>query len=75
MDTLLAVTIIPALVSISLETATLQLVDNNECNTDNGGCEHTCTNTPGSYECSCNTGYTLDLDDRGCSRKKELVLC
>ena len=45
-------------------------VDVDECDTDNGGCEHTCTNSVGSYTCSCNTGYTLDLDDEGCSREK-----
>ena len=45
-------------------------VDINECNTNKGGCEHSCSNTPGSYSCSCNTGYSLDLDNRGCSRKE-----
>ena len=37
------------------------IVDINECNVNNGGCEHTCTNTVGSYNCSCNTGYQLNL--------------
>ena len=37
------------------------IVDINECNVNNGGCEHTCTNTVGSYNCSCNTGYQLSL--------------
>ena len=36
--------------------------DIDECNTDNGGCEHSCTNTAGSRTCSCNTGYSLDSD-------------
>ena len=52
----------------------LLYIDNNECSTNNGGCEHNCINTPGSYSCSCNTGYSLDLDNRGCSRKKSYYI-
>ena len=44
-------------------------IDINECDDDNGGCDHVCTNTAGSYECSCNSGYSLALDNKGCSRK------
>ncbi|XP_035672990.1 uncharacterized protein LOC118413571 [Branchiostoma floridae] len=33
--------------------------DINECLTNNGGCQHTCSNNDGSYTCSCNTGYSL----------------
>ena len=32
--------------------------DIDECATGNGGCDQTCTNTPGSYQCSCNLGFT-----------------
>ena len=34
------------------------LLDINECLVNNGDCQHICTNTDGSFECSCNTGYT-----------------
>ena len=44
-------------------------IDANECDVDNGGCQHTCTNSNGSYSCSCNDGYTLDLDGKRCSCK------
>ena len=37
----------------------LYYIEINECNQGNGGCEHTCTNTAGSFYCSCNTGYQL----------------
>ena len=37
--------------------------DINECNTNNGGCSQVCTNTIGSFVCSCNTGYELDPDE------------
>ncbi|XP_066294756.1 IgGFc-binding protein-like [Branchiostoma lanceolatum] len=40
--------------------------DVDECGTNNGGCEQTCTNTMGSYVCSCDTGYTLNADGHSC---------
>lgn len=33
---------------------------------DNGGCNQTCTNTTGSYKCSCGDGFTLNSDNHGC---------
>ena len=33
--------------------------DINECELDNGGCDQTCMNINGSFECSCSSGYTL----------------
>ncbi|XP_064384783.1 multiple epidermal growth factor-like domains protein 6 [Halichondria panicea] len=33
--------------------------EENECLARNGGCQHFCTNIPGSYECSCIKGYKL----------------
>jgi len=35
-------------------------LDTNECLTDNGGCDAQaiCTNTPGSFSCSCKSGYS-----------------
>ena len=41
-------------------------VDINECSDDNGGCDHTCTNAVGSYNCGCNDGYELDTDEHTC---------
>ncbi|CEM18121.1 unnamed protein product [Vitrella brassicaformis CCMP3155] len=40
--------------------------DIDECETNNGGCEHTCNNTVGSFECSCDEGYQL-FNDSKCS--------
>ncbi|KAL9950574.1 hypothetical protein ACROYT_G043090 [Oculina patagonica] len=33
--------------------------DINECVTNNAGCQHHCSNSQGSYSCSCNPGYNL----------------
>ena len=33
-------------------------------------CEQACINTPGSYKCACQPGYTLNPDQRTCSGKK-----
>ena len=34
-----------------------------ECADQNGGCDHNCSNTAGSYHCSCLSGYTLNTTD------------
>jgi hypothetical protein len=34
--------------------------DIDECLTDNGGCDHDCENTVGSFVCSCRPGYELE---------------
>ena len=41
-------------------------IDVDECATNNGGCDHYCTNTIGSFVCSCYPGYTLDGDGHTC---------
>ena len=39
-------------------------VDIDECTRYEGICDHFCTNTLGSYECSCRTGFELYTDPR-----------
>ena len=34
-------------------------IDIDECLVSNGGCEHICLNTNGSYHCSCQSGFKL----------------
>ena len=40
--------------------------DINECDTNNGGCEGTCTDNGGGYECSCGDGYELSNNNHSC---------
>ena len=46
------------------------VLDVDECLTDNGGCNQTCTNSEGSFECSCGTGFTLAADSLNCDGKQ-----
>ena len=36
------------------------LPDIDECDEGNGGCDHKCNNTDGSFLCTCKKGYYLD---------------
>ncbi|XP_060574162.1 uncharacterized protein LOC132731881, partial [Ruditapes philippinarum] len=40
--------------------------DDDECQLENGGCEHICENLVGSYICYCFDGYRLNADRRNC---------
>nr|XP_003701332.1 PREDICTED: bone morphogenetic protein 1 isoform X1 [Megachile rotundata] len=56
--------------------AAVFLTDMDECANNNGGCQHECRNTIGSYQCSCHNGFTLhenghDCKEGGC--KYEIV--
>ena len=48
-------------------------LDINECLTSNGGCAQNCANTIGSFTCSCNSGYSLNTDNRTCAGKIMLI--
>lgn len=46
--------------------AAIFLTDVDECATNNGGCQHECHNTIGSYQCSCHNGFTLHENAHDC---------
>lgn len=41
-------------------------VDEDECKSENGGCDHHCHNYIGSHYCSCRLGYKLQPDGKSC---------
>ena len=41
--------------------------DINECLEGTDGCGQICSNTDGSYACTCNTGYRLDANRHSCN--------
>ncbi|GCC24748.1 hypothetical protein chiPu_0003150 [Chiloscyllium punctatum] len=40
--------------------------DKDECSKDNGGCQHECVNTVGSYVCQCRNGFVLHENKHDC---------
>ena len=48
--------------------------DINECTEGTDRCAQNCHNTIGTYTCSCNAGYTLNADGRGCTDINECAL-
>ncbi|XP_019849179.1 PREDICTED: signal peptide, CUB and EGF-like domain-containing protein 1 [Amphimedon queenslandica] len=53
----------------------LYCYDVNECIVANGGCDHLCINTRGSYHCECYNGYILDTASRKCIRTSSAFYC
>jgi len=49
------------------------VLDVNECATQNGGCEHHCENSVGSFTCSCDPGYVLSNNERTCVGKEKVL--
>ena len=41
--------------------------DIDECTEGTSGCDHNCTNTDGSYYCTCLDGYVLESDNHTCT--------
>ncbi|XP_067324813.1 tolloid-like protein 1 isoform X1 [Anolis sagrei] len=46
--------------------ASESLRDKDECSKDNGGCQHECINTVGSYVCQCRNGFVLHENKHDC---------
>ena len=45
----------------------LLIIDINECNANTDSCGQLCSNTIGSYTCSCRVGYSLGSNGRSCN--------
>lgn len=48
--------------------------DNNECGTSSNRCSHGCTNTVGSYVCTCTPGFTLGPDGYTCQGAQAFIV-
>ena len=64
---------VPAWISLTLFVGANKILmlsssDIDECDLNNA-CDHTCNNNDGSFTCSCNIGYTLNVDGRTCDGK------
>ncbi|KAG1668287.1 Tolloid-like protein 1 [Nymphon striatum] len=46
--------------------AAIFFTDKDECATNNGGCQHICKNSIGSYVCSCHNGFMLHENKHDC---------
>uniref|UniRef100_A0A8C4L271 Protein CEGP1 n=2 Tax=Equus asinus TaxID=9793 RepID=A0A8C4L271_EQUAS len=46
-------------------------LDVDECLDNNGGCQHTCINVMGSYECRCKEGFFLSDNQHTCIHRSE----
>ena len=54
-------------------------VDIDECQTGDNNCSQLCVNVPGSFECKCRDGYSLQDDGTTCAgmyaRQSVLYVC
>lgn len=54
------------LLNCDVKPSKLCLLDVDECKFNNGGCQHICVNTMGSYECRCKDGFFLSDNQHTC---------
>ena len=52
----------------------LHVIDINECARGTHNCQQRCNNTVGSYDCSCNSGYSLSSNGRTCNGQSSQVI-
>ena len=50
------------------------MIDIDECGLGTHQCAQDCSDTVGSYTCSCRTGYTLNADGRHCDGMIAILL-
>ena len=60
-------------INIYLATISWLSLDSDECMLGTSNCTQLCSNTIGSYLCSCNTGYTLGADNVTCNGKISII--
>lgn len=58
----------------NMEDEPIDKCGRDECKTNNGGCSHTCVETPAGYYCECRKGYKLLSDNRTCEDIDECEL-
>ena len=64
---------VPATLVLFHYSVTLLLfLDIDECEETTDGCEQTCNNIEGSFECLCEDGYLLDVDGKQCTGTKTI---
>ena len=56
-----------------METSYNECEDIDECVDGNGGCDEECVNKPGTYMCSCPSGFELREDNHGCVDANECL--
>ena len=50
----------------------MSITDNDECVMGTDTCDQVCINKPGSYNCSCNTGFSLKANGISCIGNNEI---
>jgi len=61
--------------NINIRALNCSISEIDECSTGEDNCQQLCNNLPGTYNCSCNTGFMLNNDSRTCSgRTNGLVI-
>jgi hypothetical protein len=54
------------IVTFGMDKRTLSPADVDECTTAKENCDQICTNTDGSFTCSCEDGFRLSIDRHSC---------